>query len=247
MERILCFSDSEVLKDGLRSMTGATLIGAETSEELAKLAVENPELTCAVVHIPEANEFWAGFLRSMSSTLPVLKLLVVVEEGSLAEIGGDSEIIQGSASDPELPGRLAEKIRSAGAREKRAHHRFDWPLTGTLNVGGEPKAYNVREISASGAFLECGEGSPQAGTRGTLLVRFKDFSVLTDCTTLRMRGETDKLPAGFGVRFTDLTEWSRKVIDRIISDELVRQLLNPGHAPAAPTIEELPLTAYDRD
>jgi hypothetical protein len=247
MERILCFSASEEFKKRLEGIENVVLTIAESTEDLARLAVDDPTLTCVVINVREADDFWIGFLRSMGSHLPILPLLLILDGGSMPDLGSTVEIIIRRPLDPEIFAWIEALLRTAGRRGKRSHQRFDWPLKGTLHIGDVVRVFRVREIGAGGAFLECADDPPEPGTYGTILIEFQDFSVLSSCLTLPMRSAAGRFPAGFGVQFTDLTEWSRKVIDRIVSDELVRQLLNPGVPPHQPTIESLPLTTYESD
>ena len=248
MERVLCFSASDEFKKRLECINGITLFTADNPEDLAQRAVGDPALACVVIHVPEADDFWTGFLRSLCATLPLLTLLLVLDGGAMPEPGGRVEVIRGRPLDNEVFSWIEAHVFSASKREKRKHQRFDWPLTGRLDFGERNAGvFHVREISADGAFLECGETPPKPGLSGTIRIEFEDFSVMSGCSILPMRQATSKLPAGFGVQFTDLTEWSRKVIDRIVTSELVLQLLNPGHAPHPPTIESPPLETHESD
>jgi len=248
MERVLCFSASDEFKKRLAGVGGITLSTADNPEDLAQRAVGDPALACVVIHVPEADDFWIGFLGSLSSTLPLLTLLLVLDGGTMPEPEDRVEVIRGRPLDDEIFSWIEAHIFSAAKREKRRHQRFDWPLTGTLDFGErDAGVFRVREISADGAFLECGAAPPEPGLSGTIRIEFEDFSVLSGCRILPMRPATSKLPAGFGVQFTDLTEWSRKVIDSIVTDELVRELLTPGHAPYPPTIESPTSKTHESD
>jgi hypothetical protein len=247
MERILCFSASDEFKNRINALESVELVFADVPADLAREAVEDPSLGFVVIHREKIDGFWGGLISSLSSVLPLLRVLVVLEKMDAPDMGAGVEIIRGRPSDPEVFKRIQAHINAAVPGEKRKSQRFDWPLRGTLRQEDRVEVYRVREISAGGAFLECGAGAPAPGTNATILIEFKDFSVLSGCLTLSLRPATERLPSGFGIQFTDLTEWSRKAIDRIVSDELVQRLLEPDRAPAAPTISALPLAAYERD
>jgi hypothetical protein len=70
----------------------------------------------------------------------------------------------------------------------------------------------------------------------TLRIQFLDFQLLTGCQSLEKRPPAGVLPAGFGVRFTDLSDASRKVVDSIIEDELIMSLTEPDKPLKPPSI-----------
>jgi hypothetical protein len=62
--------------------------------------------------------------------------------------------------------------------------------------------------------------------------------MVTKCEVLDRRPPSLRLPAGFAVRFTQLSEESMQLIDRIIQDALVQTLMEPEGEPEVPTLGE---------
>ena len=56
-------------------------------------------------------------------------------------------------------------------------------------------------------------------------VVFQNFRMVTHCEILDPRQASSKMPPGFGVRFTDLSEASRSVIDSIVNEAIVDVLI----------------------
>jgi hypothetical protein len=134
---------------------------------------------------------------------------------------------------------LSARIGSLQNSERRQKPRFDWPLQGSLSLAGAaPEPYDLRALSSSGAFLQCGGPCPPAGSRGRLRVRFQNFGLETECEVLDTRRASSRLPDGFGVRFTDLGAQARDLLDRIVRDALVQAILEPESEPALPSLGE---------
>ena len=193
---------------------------ARSLAELTHLLVSEPDVLCLVL---EAGvELPDGFLESLKASFSVLPVFLVpggASAGELAELGA--------------------RIGSLRRTERRRQHRFDWPLRGSLSLpGAEAQAYDLRALSASGAFLHCPGPCPAAGSRGHLRVLFRDFSLETGCEVLDTRRASSRLPDGFGVRFAGLTAEARALLERIVRDALVRTLLEPESDPPLPSLAE---------
>jgi hypothetical protein len=191
---------------------------------------------CAVLHCRTVEGYTESFMSSLTASFPLLNVVLIVEEGPGVP-GGSVIQFSGNPEDSALFERIAAHIRTLERRDKRLHQRFDWPLVGRFAMAGFPeKRLHVRSLSASGAFLEASGPSPIPGTQATVSIEFKDFTLLTSCEVLAPRPPAGNLPAGFGIRFTGLTEGSRKVVDTIVQDELIRILTEPGSQPREPAI-----------
>jgi hypothetical protein len=234
MDKIVCYTRSRTMKALVEGIGGFHAIVVDTSADLASRLVEEHDVVCVIVHLAELDDFWRRFLRSMDSGFPHLESMLVLEKG---EFSGPMSVIPGDPSDGSVFSDLESRLRSLRPRNKRGSQRFDWPLKGVLQTSdGYERGFNVREISAGGAFLESAGVVPPAGTLGSLSIRFHDFKILTNCEVVAARAATGRLPDGFGVRFTDLTDFTRKVLDSIVSDELLRSLIEPGSPPRPPAL-----------
>jgi len=108
---------------------------------------------------------------------------------------------------------------------------------GGLEIPGElNETFKVRMISSTGAFLESDTLFPEPEKEGIIRIRFHDFNLLSGCKILGKRDKSGKLPAGFGIKFTDLTPTSRSIIDGIVEDELLHSLLEPEEPSRPPSI-----------
>jgi len=236
MNRIVCFTRSEPFRALARSLAGFSVSVLETTAELAKRIVEETDLLCLVVHLPSREPYWDRFFSSLKLSFPLLNVLIVRPDQEGGELPYPS--LLGSPEDPALSGKVAAFLQSLQTKEKRRHQRFDWPLMGSwVRKGESERSFRVRSISSSGAFLESESFFPAAGTTATLRIQFLDFQLLTGCQALEKRAPAGALPAGFGVRFTDLSDASRKVVDSIIEDELIMSLTEPNKPLKPPSIQ----------
>jgi hypothetical protein len=92
-------------------------------------------------------------------------------------------------------------------------------------------------LSAGGALLVCGDGVPEPETDGELRIAFRDCEVQVGCTILDPRQASTDLPAGYGVRFTQVPPGVDDAIDGIVKDALVRSLLRPETEPEIPCLD----------
>jgi hypothetical protein len=201
------------------ALSGHQLRTAGSLAELTRLLVGEPGVLCLVLqpgkHAPEE------YLESLKASYPVLPVFLVHEEPTDGELAD-----------------LSSRITSLQRRERREKPRFDWPLQGSLSLpGSEPAPYDLRALSSSGAFLQCGGPCPPAGIRGRLRVRFQNFSLETACEVLDTRRASSRLPDGFGVRFLDLGAEAQARLDRIVRDALVQAILEPDSEPELPSLD----------
>jgi hypothetical protein len=236
MERIVCYSRSRQFRDWCGGIPEYEHLGVDTTADLASRLVEERDVLCAILHFRSLDEYAERLLASLAASFPLLHIVLVLEQGQ-GRVAGSIAQFYGDPGDPALLERLVTHIRSLERKDKRSRQRFDWPLVGHLSVAGGPEqSLRVRSISSSGAFLEASGPTPIPGVEATISIEFADFSILTTCEILPPRPPAGKFPAGFGVRFKDLTEGSQKIIDAIVHDELIRSLTEPGNPPREPAI-----------
>ena len=220
MDTVLLYSAGRQTRNLLAALSDYQVRTADSLAEITRLLVGEPDVLCLVLqpgkHAPE------GFLESLKASFPVLSVFLVHEEPTAGELVD-----------------LSARIGSLQRRERREKPRFDWPLRGSLSLpGAQPEPYDLRALSSSGAFLQCGGPCPPAGSRGRLRVRFRNFSLETECEVLDTRRASSRLPDGFGVRFTDLGAEAEALLDRIVRDALVQAILEPESEPALPSLGE---------
>jgi len=217
---------------------------AGSRRELVESILREKNPLCVLLEPNPACAELQDFLASLKKSFPLLRIALLAPPHALPLPEGFPQI------DPTAPEELLNKeidgfLASMTPSERREHHRFDWPLGGNLSLDRETwQKFRIRSLSASGAFLESSTFIPKPGTIGLLRIFFQDFKMLTSCELLDPRRASSNLPAGFGVRFTDLSETSRRLIDRIVEDALVLTLLEADAEPQPPSIGEgEPLTA----
>jgi hypothetical protein len=220
MDELLLFSPGRGARALEEALAAHRPRPAGSLAELTRLLVGGTGVLCLVLqpgrHAPE------DFLESLKATFPVLPVFLVHEEPTAGELA-----------------ELSQRIASLQRRERREKPRFDWPLQGSLSLdGGPPEPYDLRALSSSGAFLQCGGPCPPAGSRGRLRVRFRNFSLETACEVLDTRQASSRLPDGFGVRFTELGAEAQARLDRIVRDALVQAILEPESEPELPSLGE---------
>jgi hypothetical protein len=220
MDAVLLYSSSPQARNLLAALSAHRVLPAGSLPELTRLLVGEPDVLCLVLqpgkHAPE------DFLDSLKASFPVLPVLLVPEGPTAGELT-----------------ELSARIESLQRTERRNKPRFDWPLQGSLSLpGAGPEPYDLRALSSSGAFLQCGGPCPPAGSRGRLHVRFQNFSLETACQVLDTRRASSRLPDGFGVRFTDLGAEAQARLDRIVRDALVQAILEPESEPELPSLGE---------
>jgi hypothetical protein len=210
---------------------------AEKVESFALLLVEDTSLLCAILHLERLDDFWIRFLSSMEASFPLLPRLLILEN---PESSGDARaaLISGDPSNDAVFAMVESHLRALGRRDKRGCQRFDWPVQGTLRWGGLClEGMKVRAVGCCGVFLEAVGVTPAPGTKAMLSIKFEDFSVLVDCEVLPARPASANLPAGFGVRFSGLSEPTRNLLDRFVKDGLVRRLMAPEDTVQQPSLE----------
>jgi hypothetical protein len=218
MSTVLLYAAGPQTRNTLAALSDFLVLETRSPAELARRLVGEPDILCLVLQsglqLPE------GFLESLQASFPVLPVFLVPDGPSAGELAD-----------------LAARIASLRRQERRQNPRFDWPLRGSLSLpGAEPETYDLRALSASGAFLQCPGPCLPAGSRGRLRVQFRNFSLETGCEVLDTRRASSNLPDGFGVRFTGLSEDAQAHLDRIVRDALVRALLEPESEPELPSL-----------
>jgi len=219
MDTVLLYSTVPGARNLLAALAAHRVLPAGSLAELTRLLVSEPEVLCLVLqpgkHAPE------GFLESLKACYPVLPVFVVMEEPTAGELA-----------------ELSARIASLSRTERRQKPRFDWPLKGALSLPGSGAVpYDLRALSSSGAFLQCGGPCPPVGSQGRLQVLFQNFRLETACQVLDTRRASSRLPDGFGVRFTDLGAEAQARLDRIVRDALVQAILEPDSEPELPSLD----------
>ena len=183
-------------------------------------------------------------LRSVRRHFPVLPLLFVTDAELPPEIDGEYGALSGGLAENDLVSALRSRLNDLARRDRRRYHRYDWPLTGAIVAGpegGGPETrgtYNIRSISAGGAFLEQRDAMPDPGTSVKLRVYFQGSYFETTCNVLDRRMASSHLPPGQGVQFTSLSEKGREIVDAVVRDALMTILLDPTSEPEVPSLDE---------
>ncbi|MFP4491897.1 MAG: PilZ domain-containing protein, partial [Spirochaetaceae bacterium] len=195
----------------------------------------------AIVDVEKINEESKEFIVSLHSHFPLLKIGII----SPVEISGENiEWLEEDEDPKKPPSSLYRFVEEDFPQNRRSHNRFDWILHGYLE--GEHKEedkYRVRSLSAGGAFLESSSRFHEPGKLTSIRITFRNFQMFTECTILERRAPSGSLPPGFGVRFENLQERSRDILNRMISDAVFQILIEPEITPPVPSLFEEDLTS----
>jgi hypothetical protein len=247
MERIVVYTDTLKVETIEPALGDYEILRAASTVEMARAVVERSRVIALIIEKARIDESFRRLLSSIKKSFPILRICLVT--GS--EMGQDPADSQTVDRSIPLGGeRLVEELKtfvsSIDVTERRNHPRFDWPLQGSLSVNEQSwQTYNLWALSADGAFLESPTDAPTQGSTATLKVSFQNSRMVTECKVLDRRPPSLRLPAGFAVRFTRLSEDSMQLIDRIIQDALVQTLLEPDSEPEIPTLGEEDLSIPD--
>ncbi|MCD6122293.1 MAG: PilZ domain-containing protein [Spirochaetales bacterium] len=246
MNSVLIFSDSFKLEKMFKD-TSFNVKTTSLKYELARLIIEKEDIKLLIIDMPVNTEEYLKFYSSLAKSFPLLKV-IAISDNIIPGIPSAFTQIRNTEVSEKLLGFLNTVKTENPPSDRREYNRFDWPLKGKLSEAGRNwHTYNVRLISAGGAFLESNKPPPRAGKEYLIRIDFQDFRVLTNCEILSPRNASSNLPAGFGVKFTDLTAVSAEFMDRIIEDALIHALIEPDSEPAIPSIgeEELLTASFD--
>lgn len=225
------------------TLSGWELVLTAGRTELAEAVVRESDLRGVLFQKRALDEADRAFLASLKKCFPILALAVISGEEDEALPRGASAISEETGSLAEAVGGFATSI---GLSNRREHQRFDWPLQGALSADEETwRSFPIRSLSAGGAFMVCDSDCPEAGAEAGLRILFQDFQIRTRCRVLDPRQASSRLPAGFGVRFTELSARGRELVNRIVHDALVEVLLSPESEPSPPSLDEDELVPGD--
>jgi hypothetical protein len=239
---ILLYSQSLDPKSVSDSVENQEVTTVNSYLRLAERIVEERNLLCVLVQIDGLDEECQKFLSSLKENFPILNVGVITQDQEVELPEGYSRI--GIKVERDAFGQeIEEFISSLAATNRRQYLRFSWPIKGSLSFDGkEWNEFPVHSISAGGAFLESSSSHPKPGTVGILRVVFGNFKMVAHCEILEARHASSNMPPGFAVRFTQLSEASRLIIDRIVHEALVNNLVAPEEEPSIPSLDETELT-----
>ena len=236
MDRLVLYSEGlepEIIGHGL---SGVAVLAVYSQHSLIESLVDDPSLVGAVIQVMEMTTQWANFLTSISQSFPLLPVLIV-HPPDADECPDGFMCMVDDASDETIRKTLDELVGGALQRDRRKHHRYEWPLGATL-TGGDGTVHRISEISAGGAYLEPIGSVVGSGQTCDLEIHFQNFKMRAGCVILDPRHSSSRRSAGFGVRFVSLSEEAIEFVDRIVQDALVKILMDPSANPAIPSLEE---------
>lgn len=233
MDELVLYADT-IEPDAVEAaLPGVQVRAVYHQRSLVEALTDEPRLIGAVVEVAELTGEWTTFLESARELFPMLPILVLAPGGGCLDGLLCFNVDRGGE---EVARQIADYFAVPRSRDRRSHHRFDWPLTAKLD--GEEAVRRVCMISAGGARLERVENTPLPGTRHTICVRFGNFTMTTSCEILDPRHVSSGAGPGFGVRFDSLSESAEHFIDRVVGDALVSVLLDPNAVPEVPSIDD---------
>jgi hypothetical protein len=240
MERVVVYSDTLTVDAIAPALKGYEIFQAAGTVDLARAIVEQSRVIALIIEKARIDESFSSLLASIKKTFPILQICLITDSEEELETVDPATVDCSIASRGErLAKELKNFISNIEVTERRDHPRFDWPLQGSLSADGKNwQTHKLWSISADGAFLENPTDAPIQGSSATLKISFRNSRMVTKCEVLDRRPPSLRLPAGFAVRFTQLSEESMQLIDRIIQDALVQTLMEPEGEPEVPTLGE---------
>lgn len=236
MDRLVLYSEGlepEIVRNALSDVDVLTVY---SQYRLIESLVDDPSLVGAVINVVEMTPQWATFLASASRSFPLLPILIVRPAGS-NDCPEGFACIDDDVSLETIGEALDNLVGGAPLRERRKHHRYEWPLRATM-TGGDGTVHRISEISAGGAFLEPVGFLGDSGQMCDLEIFFQNFKMLARCAILDPRHSSSRRSAGFGVRFVDLSSEAAEFVNGIVQDALVKILTDPSANPAVPSLDE---------
>jgi len=240
MDQFVLYVGTAVKDPNIGEVADAAVQTVFYQKDFIEALVDQPHLVGAAVLVTEIDEEWSALLDSVTRSFPLLPLLVAAANHVNANLPEVSSItaVTIDASDRSSVKQILERFLSEpGPRDRREHHRFDFPLQARLHSSDEP-LHDIRQISAGGAFLVPGGNTPPTGTECEIEILFQNFAINTVCKILDPRDSSSNLGPGFGIRFTSLSPAAASFIDRMVQDALVAVLTDPDQEPAVPTLDE---------
>lgn len=238
MDAILFFSQTLDLRKVLPAISRFTVTSVATRSALAAKVVEDRNLQGAFVQVGAVDAEWQSFLASLCANFPLLPIAVITRPESAERLPVGVVFVNQAAGEAQLVEALKDFLDTHSPGEKRRHHRFDWPLRGYFSLDGTSwSEHEIRSLSAGGALLEFAGRFPEPQTEGRLRIAFRNCEVEVGCTILDPRRASSSLPAGSGVRFTEVPPGVDDAIDGIVRDALVRNLLYPETEPEIPSLD----------
>jgi hypothetical protein len=256
MNRIVVFPQSIAPEVITGAFTTHEPLLVHSKSECATALVGELSVDCLVVQRDVYGPEYQSFLASLKLHFPLLEIVLVAPAGLTSPPDG-CHFIDGSPGDADLTDAIAVFLEAPRMADHRRGIRFDWPLRGQLEAGGQKASCKVRAFSSSGAFLEIDAASLtaaavdrafQVGAVATLSVEFLNSSMTVSCENIRRQDAQGSEPAGYGVRFLDFSEQARELSERIVRDALIQALLYPEQEPVIPTLsgEDLLVPGFEQ-
>ncbi|MFW5814890.1 MAG: PilZ domain-containing protein [Spirochaetota bacterium] len=233
MDQLVFYSGSTDPSDVPAALPEVAVTTVHDRHRLVEALVGDPHLIGAVVEIEAMNDEWDHFISSAKRSFPLLPLLVLTPVNACHD---EVACVDTNAEAGVVSERIAEFFAVPRQRERRDHHRFDWPLRASL--AGRDEVHRIRELGAGGAFLEPATSIPPPGSTCEISICFQNFTMTATCEILDPRHVSSRSAPGFGVRFTSLSPRASAFIDRIVADALASMLLDPSARPEVPSIDE---------
>ena len=237
MNKILIYTQNLDPQAVISAVGELEVTSVESFLELAEEVVEDTSLLCVLIQVAGLDEECHTFLNALKKNFPILNVGVITKDIAADMPEGYCRIDLRLEGD-EFNQEVQKCISSLAISNRREYNRFSWTLKGFLSLddGGTWTEYPLRSISAAGAFLECSSAIPEPCGNGVLRVAFQNFKLLTQCEVVDARHTSSHLPPGFGVRFRELTDASKAIIDHIVQDALRTSLVEPEAEVEVPSL-----------
>ncbi len=238
MSKVLYYREESADSLPLAAWNGEEEILTFTDKHnLVKAIIMEQDINCLIMQIKRINLDYQDFCSSLKKHFPLIRLGIICALD--ADVNTDRyAVIDSRKYDEDILEDMKQFIVSSSADNMRGHNRFSWILNGSLqDETGVWRDYQIYSISAGGAFLKCGSGALEPNQVLPIEIRFRNFKMTADAEILARRASSSTLPEGFGIRFVNLDEDSRDIIDEIVNDALYKVLIDPDSQPNVPSLD----------
>jgi hypothetical protein len=238
MSKVLYYREEKADPLSLDTWSGEEeILPFSDRHNLVQAIITEQDINCLIMQIKRINWDYQDFLSSLKKHFPLIRLGIICALD--ADVNTDRyAVIDSRKYDEDILEDIQQFIASSSSDNLRDHNRFSWILNGRLqDETGDWRDYQIYSISAGGAFLKCEQNAPVPNRVLPVEIRFRNFKMLTKGEILPRRASSSTLPEGFGIRFVNLDEESKDIIDEIVNDALYKVLIDPASQPNIPSLD----------
>ena len=136
MGKALFYSEIPIkdIDSSIRAFFDVHTLGSRS--EMVKSLVEQSQIQCLVVAVPEVDTELRKLLSSIEKCYPVLPVCLVAAE-RFSPLPPTHRWIDSRLDASEIAGQVHRWVTHLPVKDRRERPRFDWPLQGLLSFDGK--------------------------------------------------------------------------------------------------------------